>query len=688
MANDNSVYTYRNGKKILLSKKDNQFVVRTTSSNINLDKATNAETLGTQATRMTVLPADLETMMSENREIAPTHHAYMMEDTNEDFIISDRIIVTFKNDISDDDLVRFESKYGLIRKSVYSPKDFLFQLTIHTGMNPVKLVVKITEEEKDSVALVEHDLTQRMKMNDLALPTDPVYNRQWHLHQRLIHPDVDVRSSSRCESAWQLTNNFGNSDVVIGLSDDGCKLDHPDFNSANKFAGWGYFDGDSLITMNSISAIPSKMYQSGANHGTACAGVIAGEADGVLTVGAAPSCRLVPIKWESDGVGLFVDDSKLMATLTYIADKVDVFSNSWGMTPRNLFATVVVERIRQLAIDGGRRGKGIVFLWAAGNENCPISHTGTIQIPYTNGWDFIAGSWRWIGVRTSRIFENSLANIPGVMHVAALASTAQRSHYSNYGNGISICGPTSNVHSYWRGTARGLGISTTTGEASEVDNEFGGTSSATPLVAGVAGLVISANPDLTALEVISILKKTASKDLNMSGYARSQPMPVDPDTSWDVSPINPHNAGNFNDTGSSDGTWSSWFGHGKVDAESAVRRALELRLIPVNIAPITIVSALINPVGFDANKEKVTLRNNGTSEIILNNWKLVNQLGKSQSLTGNITAGGTKTINLSSNKMNLLNTGGQIILKDLVNNTVHSVSYNAAQAVVGVNVVF
>jgi subtilisin family serine protease len=688
MANDNSVYTYRNGKKIMLSKKDNQFVVRATPTDINLDKATNTEKLGSQATRMTVLPADLETMMTQNREIAPTHHAYSIADTDEDFIISDRIIVTFKKDISDEDLVSFEAKYGLIRKSVYSPRDFLFQLTIHTGMNPVKLVVKITEEEKDTVALVEHDLTQRMKMSDLTLPSDPVYNRQWHLHQRLSHPDVDVRSSSRCESAWQLANSFGSSDVVIGLSDDGCKLDHPDFNSVNKFAGWGYFQGDSFITMNSIDAVPSNMYQSGANHGTACAGVIAGEADGVLTVGAAPACRLVPIKWESDGFGLFVDDSKLMATLNYIADKVDVFSNSWGSTPSNLFATVVVERIRQLAINGGRRGKGIVFLWAAGNENCPINHTGTVQIPYSNGWRSIAGSWQWVGVRRSRTFESNLVNVPGVMYVAALASTAQRSHYSNYGNGIAICGPTSNGHTYWRGTARGLGISTTTGEASQVDDEFGGTSSATPLVAGIAGLVISANPDLTALEVISILKKTASKDLNMNGYPRSQPMAADPDTSWDISPISPHNTGNFTDIGSSEGTWSSWFGHGKVDAEAAVRRAIELRVAPVNIAPVTIVSALINPVGFDANKEKVTLRNNGTSEIILTDWKLVNQLGKSQSLTGSIAVGNTKTINLNSNKINLLNTGGQIILKDIVNNTVHSVSYTAAQAVAGVNVIF
>ena len=49
---------------------------------------------------------------------------------------------------------------------------------------------------------------------------------------------------------------------------------------------------------------------------------------------------------------------------------------------------------------------------------------------------------------------------------------------------------------------------------------FGGTSSATPLVAGIAALVISANPNLTALEVIALLKRTAAKDLSATGYPR------------------------------------------------------------------------------------------------------------------------------------------------------------------------
>ena len=284
--------------------------------------------------------------------------------------------------------------------------------------------------------------------------------------------------------------------------------------------------GNSLIHRDSVSADPQKMYQTGGDHGTNCCGVVAAEVDGTLTVGAAPGCRLLPIKWESSGTSLFISDSKVMSMLGFVADKADIVSNSWGSSPEANYATNVVNRIAQLAQTGGRRGKGIVFLWAAGNENCPINYSSNLDIPYTNG----NNSFGWEGVRRSREFEHNLIGIPGVMYVAALASNAQRSHYSNYGEGISICAPSINSHAYWRMAVTGLGILTSSGAFPFFDWEFGGTSSATPLVAGIRGLVISANPDLKALEVISILQRTASKNLNMTSYPRTPAAHFDFDT--------------------------------------------------------------------------------------------------------------------------------------------------------------
>jgi subtilisin-like proprotein convertase family protein len=581
MAATKGVYTYRGGEKVVLSKVRDQLIARVEPEKLAEMGFANAQQVSSASSRITVAPAQLDAVISQLRQTAPTHHAYQVAETGEDYLITDRVFITFKQVLDDQAVSEFAGKYGLLLQEKYGDRDYLFQLTDHTGMNPVKLVVALTENEPQ-VELAENDLNYNISKMQVALPTDPEYQRQWHLHERFSHPDYDVRSSSRCEAAWGLLSNFGSADVVIGVTDDGCKLNHPDFDSSGKFAGWGYFSGSSLVTNRDISAAPQGMYEAGNDHGTACAGVIGAEVDAALTVGAAPGCRLLPIKWQSlGGGGLAISDSRLLAALAYVGDKVDVLSNSWGGVPRNLWSQTVVNRIQDLAKTGGRRGKGIVFLWAAGNENCLMNHQASVDVPYTPGWEFGPGNKpMWVGPKTAKLFQNNLVGIPGVMHVAALGSTAQRSHYSNYGPGVAICAPSNNLHSYYRlQSVRGLGIVTTSGGQKPVDPEFGGTSSATPLVAGIIGLVISANPDLSALEVISLLKRTASKALNFTPYPKTPAANFDPNPVWDVSPIAPFDKGDFTDIESPDGTWSPWFGYGKVDAQAAVAEALRLRVV-------------------------------------------------------------------------------------------------------------
>jgi len=573
MSDPEKTYTYRGGQRMELEKSSDQMVVRALPESLEDAAILSSEQVSAASTRVTTSEAELEDAMERSRETAPTHHAYYEAETGSEFLITDRVFVTFKTALPDRDVDAFAGRYGLIKQQTYSDRDYLFQLTSHTGMNPVKLVVQLMEHEP-LVEVAEHDLNQRMTTYAVPVPTDPEYQRQWHLHTRLNNPDFDARSSTLCENAWNLSGHFGSPEVVIAVTDDGCKLDHSDFDSGSKFAGWGYLRGERLVKSIDIDASPSQMYKTGANHGTSCCGVIAGEADAQLTVGAAPGCRLLPIQWESSGSSLFISDSKLLTVLDFISDKADVMSNSWGGVPTSLWALTVINKIKTLAQTGGRRGKGIVFLWAAGNENCPINLTTTQNVPFDDGLDVQGGALVWVGVQTSRVFRNNLVGIPGLMHVAALASTAKRSHYSNYGPGMSVCAPTNNVHEYRRMTVKGLGVTTTTGAGTGVTSAFGGTSSATPLVAGIAALTISANPNLSALEVVGILKQTASKDLNFEGYPKTPPASFDTNTSWDISPVAPFDRGDFVNNGDPEGTWSPWFGHGRVDAEKAVAEAL------------------------------------------------------------------------------------------------------------------
>jgi hypothetical protein len=94
------------------------------------------------------------------------------------------------------------------------------------------------------------------------------------------------------------------------------------------------------------------------------------------------------------------------------------------------------------------------------------------------------------------------------------------------------------------------------------ENNFGGTSAAAPLSAGVCALVLSANPDLTWVEAREILRETAEKiDLDND----------DPTGRWldrDLIPISMSNKPPF---------FSNWYGHGRLDAFRAVKAAREYR---------------------------------------------------------------------------------------------------------------
>ena len=588
-----TLYTYRCGDKVSLRKDDHRFTVLTTPGDEAL------QGLDVQAARrdahhgVVVKSADCDADMQRVRSRRVAHHLYFDEATAQPWPMTDEILVTFEPAGLEEALSRMLADYSLTVVRRLGDHDYVLRLTNKTEMNPVKLVVELNESTPPGVTCVEHNLRHRASTASAPTPShDPHYAKQWHLHTHLQHPEVDPRSSARCEDAWDLLGNTGDSEVTICVFDDGCRMDHIDFDSPSKFRDWAYFDGEvdyghvvwkKFTRSTDPSACPKRMYSPGNDHGTACCGVAAAELDGQLTVGAAPGCKLLPIKALAHEGYLYFDDADLIDVIDFMCDKADIMSNSWGQVPVRSFSKQVLDRIHGLRTKGGRRGRGVVFLWAAGNENCPLNYAADIDVPYTNGWvQHWQDAYEWYGPDTARIFRNNLADHPGVLHVAALASTAMRSHYSNYGLGIDLCAPSSNKHAYDRLTLQGLDVTTVEGiDLQATTDRFGGTSSATPLVAGIAALVISANHDLHASDVRDVLLQTASRDLDFTGYPKTPPAKYDPEPSWDVSPIQPFDSGTFDED-----DWSPWFGHGKVDAEAAVRRALKL-LVETTTTPTT-----------------------------------------------------------------------------------------------------
>ena len=185
------------------------------------------------------------------------------------------------------------------------------------------------------------------------------------------------------------------------------------------------------------------------DHGTACCGLI--NSNGPF-YGAAPDCRVLPVKCEigvnaSNEYCVMISTLGFLKLLNKLAPHVNVMSFSWEQTN---FSDLVIKRINELATTGGRNSKGVLMVWAAGNDNSRLN--------------------------------NDIANLPNVALVGAICSKAYRSHYSNYGCGLTLCAPSNNTSSQVTDPlAQTLSLPIVSlGSAGLV--EFGGTSAAAALV--------------------------------------------------------------------------------------------------------------------------------------------------------------------------------------------------------------
>jgi hypothetical protein len=266
-----------------------------------------------------------------------------------------------------------------------------------------------------------------------------------------------------------------------------------------------------------------------------------------------------------------------------------VVSCSWGYGPANApMSTPLKNAISTLARTGGRRGKGLVICIAAGNNNCPVQD-------FANTRSYRYRTPTGIRIHTGPI-DRWIAAHPDVITVSATTSLKTRSAYSSWGRQISVCAPSDNWDDLGETTPPGLGVVTTDNEGfgagsdftpnSRFTGEFGGTSSATPTVAGVCGLVISADPSIAGPEVKRLIQQTADKDLSTVTHT----------------PVN--EPGTFGADG-----FSLWFGHGKVNAfravSAAMMRVAAERMVEVDASPNERIPDIGTPVvsAIDVNED-------------------------------------------------------------------------------------
>ena len=562
-------YCKINGVRIELVEHETDFsilaspdIVEVEARSLGLDSiAVNKEVTRAKAKNAEVRDSSMEEIRKRN----VAHHVYVEKDGDQEFIINDHIFVRVKNPEA---LNQIKEEHNLVDAGTMGDTHVL-KVTNATGQNPIK-TANIIDERDD----IEYSSPQLMIEQQRHQPSfsdrSVLFREQWYLTADLInHPDVDPKADIQAPEAWQSTT--GDPNIVIAVMDDGVDLGHPAFEG-KPFHGqgrdFGSGDDDPSPDTNDF-------------HGTPVAS-IAGGVQGNAMIGVAPGCTVLPIRI---GFGP-LDQLQTLKEFRFASRHADVLNCSFGFPPLSfpIFDQGFVDEISELTRTGGRRGKGLVIVVSAGNDDAPTRLTAAQNV---NGVRFLGGKpstgFFVREIPSGREVASAYPSIPGLVVVAALSSMNRKSGYSNWGPEITVTAPSSNGHELrslaadFQANYRGLGqIGATNrpghGTASRplrddpttpgvredfYTDEFGGTSGAAPVVSGIAALMLSVNPELTASEVRTILMATADRDL---------------DVTTDL--VNDPNLQGI--TGEFVNGRSAFFGSGKVNALKAVHRAKAL----------------------------------------------------------------------------------------------------------------
>jgi subtilisin family serine protease len=463
--------------------------------------------------------------------VAKGTHVYHSSSDEVPFVPTGELFIRFSVAAALDNCNALLDEHALSVTRVVGKRQIIAQVTAESS-NPIKVALDL--QGRGEVEVAEPDLATPGQLEGFQLPADVLLPKQWHLCNVGVVDGsaigLKVGADARVVPAWQLAESAGSREVIVAVIDDGFDLSHPDLAGHAKIVHpWDFSRKEADPRPGYATGFPWFDQRSqqwvGNWHGTACAGVAVGNANGQGIVGAAPGCRLMPIRWSN-----VLNDSQIEAWFAYaLANKAWIVSCSWGAAAKYF----PLSTRQRLAIEGcahlGRDGLGSVIVFAAGNDS------------------------RNIDDPTRRSLCGFATN-PDVISVAASTSRDTRASYSNFGNAISVCAPSSGPG------GRSIVTSDVTGTFLDGDKpveagyapgsyteEFGGTSSAAPLVAGICALVLSVQPSLTAREVKALIQRTARR-------------------------IGPENA--YDSHGH-----SKYFGFGCVNAEAAIQAVLNGRVI-------------------------------------------------------------------------------------------------------------
>lgn len=348
-----------------------------------------------------------------------------------------------------------------LRKLFYHTSSSVLQKTFQLKFNDATRIDELITELK-KLGIIEY--AEKVPMDYvIATPNDPKYTSNQSYLTKINAPQ-----------AWNLST--GDQKIVVAIVDGAISTTHPDLqaniwvnpgetpNNGIDDDGNGYIDdvnGYDVADGDNNPNPPTNAW----DHGTHCAGIAAAVTNnnlGVASIGYNLSIMAVKAEVTTGDPDMISDGYD---GITYAADAgANVISLSWGNSNYSQTAQNVINYAHS---------KGCVILAAAGNDNSSAAY---YPAAYNN-----------------------------IIAVASTDNNDIKSSFSNYGVFVDVSAPGSNIYS-------------TVPSASYANKS--GTSMSTPLAAGLCGLILSINPNLTPDQVESCLKSTTVNiDGLNSGYA-------------------------------------------------------------------------------------------------------------------------------------------------------------------------
>lgn len=544
-------------------------------------------------------------------------------------VFTNRMMVRFLPEVTRQEAERLlaEEQLSIIEDIHFCPNLFLCEADASIGEEINLIAERLMNTGR--VIYAEPNLAESPEA-DAVIPKDYLWDGTWD------------RQLVKAHNAWQRLHDglgesaqFGHHKVIIAVIDSGLKStggvpDNEDFQGTVS-------DGSSKVyqLFSFAHMLPNNDTPVGnsPDHGVACAGVATGLANnfstdpevGIGVAGAAPNARVIGLIYPASErllLEMFIWAAGLNARSNRagfpanISPGADVFTCSMGFGSGAPLSSAAQDMFDYLT-SRGRKGKGCVAIFSAGNANRNIenyrpygayertfscaastldSSGNEIRAPYS-GWGRVAWctpSNSHVPMRphnpphsyatwtASFLGEGNLPSLPDVTTILTQPASAGATTITvNSVNGlrrdtfILIGEPGKPGSEPVRITAtpdpatKRVRITPLLNNHASLEevaagnnhhrNDFGGTSSATPLSAGICALVLSAQPNLTWVEVREILRSTAVKFDTQNTDPTGQWLDEngDPSLSSGLAPV-----------------FSQWYGYGRLDADAAVAAAL------------------------------------------------------------------------------------------------------------------